>query len=154
MQQSFTPIFKLITKNWQKWSFFFIFFWYLRGGGKGWCPKLPKYSSLLARRHNCLSVTQLFTWDYASVNFLGGTVKEPGWVNNKQSTAFVAVFQRLLLSTSFCRNCWPKYSRKFVTFLTYFSQMLHFLTSWKCQKIKGFLTFSGGIGMEYCMKIG
>ena len=38
-------------------------------------------------------------------------------------------------------------------FLTYFSQVLQFYTSWKHQKTKGFLTFSGGVEMEYWAKM-
>ena len=32
--------------------------------------------------------------------------------------------------------------------------MVHFYTPWKRQKSFGFLTFSGGIEMEYCTKMG
>ena len=33
--------------------------------------------------------------------------------------------------------------------LTHFSSMFHFYTPWSCQKIFGFLTYSGGIEMEH-----
>ena len=36
--------------------------------------------------------------------------------------------------------------------LPYFSLMFHFYTSWKRQKSKGFLTFSGGIEMDHWLK--
>ena len=32
--------------------------------------------------------------------------------------------------------------------------MLHFYTPWKCQKTKGFLTFSGGVEMEHWPNMG
>ena len=39
-------------------------------------------------------------------------------------------------------------------YLTHFSPMSHFYTSWKCQKIYGFLKFSGGIEMWQWTKMG
>ena len=36
--------------------------------------------------------------------------------------------------------------------LTHFSRMLHFYTSWKRQKTKGFLRFLGGIEIERLAK--
>ena len=40
------------------------------------------------------------------------------------------------------------------SFLTHFSPVSHFYTSWKRQKTKGFLTFSGGIEMWHWTKMG
>ena len=37
--------------------------------------------------------------------------------------------------------------------LTQFSPVSHFYTSWKHQKTKGFLTFSGGVEMDYWAKM-
>ena len=38
--------------------------------------------------------------------------------------------------------------------LTCFMAISHLYTSWKRQKTSGFLTFSGGVEMEYCLVIG
>ena len=40
------------------------------------------------------------------------------------------------------------------TALTQFTPMFPFCTPWKRQKTRGFLTFSGGIEMRYCLKMG
>ena len=37
---------------------------------------------------------------------------------------------------------------------THFRTMFHFYTPWKCQKTFGFLTFLGGIEMEYWTRLG
>ena len=36
---------------------------------------------------------------------------------------------------------------------THFNAISHFCNPWKCQKTKGFLTFSGAIEMEHCAKM-
>ena len=38
--------------------------------------------------------------------------------------------------------------------LTHFKAMFHFYTAWKRRKSLGFLTFSGGIKMEYWFEMG
>ena len=43
---------------------------------------------------------------------------------------------------------------KYASQLTYFSPVSHCHTPWKCQKTKGFLTFSGGIEMWHWTKMG
>ena len=56
----------------------------------------------------------------------------------------------LFLTTDLCLS-----AAAFINcYFTHFSPIFHFYTLWKRQKTCGFLTFSGGIEMEYCSKMG
>ena len=66
----------------------------------------------------------------------------------------VLVRARGSLLCSILYNFWFNFNALIELLLNPFSPVSYFYTPWKRQKIKGFLTFSGGIQMERWAKMG
>ena len=61
---------------------------------------------------------------------------------------YINMYYENILYKRFRDNFSPHLSSEFSqTHLTHFTPMFHFYTPWKCQKTRGFLTFSGGMEM-------
>ena len=74
--------------------------------------------------------------------------------NDSADSANTHLLTSLTLKILYLQLSFSKPDRKILKTLTHFNPVPHFYTSWKRQKIYGFLTFSGGIVMWHWTKMG